>query len=88
MWHKTFAGLLSGLIFFLFVPTALSLVFPERVALMIMLTVILFIPLWAGVMTYCYAAHSAKDTWLRALKFAIPSTLFYLVAYLMMGLPQ
>lgn len=88
MWHRTFAGLLSGLVFFLFIPTALSLFFPKLTALMIMLTVLLFIPLWAGVMTYCYAAKSAKDTWLRALKFAVPSTLLYLTAYLTMGLAQ
>lgn len=88
MWHKTFAGLISGLIFFLFVPTGLSLVFPSYIALMITLTVVVFIPLWAGIMTYCYAAHSAKATWIRALKFAIPSLIFYLSAYLVIGLPQ
>ena len=88
MWHKTFAGLLSGLIFFLFIPAALSLIFPAFIALMITLTIVVFIPFWAGIMTYCYAAHSAKDTWSRALKFTLPSMFFYLAAYLTIGLPQ
>ena len=88
MWHKTFAGLLSGLTLLLFIPTAFSLIFYNNIGLMITLSVVFFIPLWAGVMTYCYAAQSAKDTWLRALKFALPSVLFYLVAYLTIGLPQ
>jgi len=88
MWHKTFAGLISGLLFLLFIPTAFSLFFPAFIAFMIMIAIVVFIPVWAGIMTYCYAATSAKQAWLRATTFSIISGLFYFIAYFTVGLPQ
>jgi|GEM_PF-2567791 len=87
MWHKTFAGLFSGLIFLLFVPTALSLFAPTFTALMITLSIVLLIPAWAGIMTHCYAAQSNKQAWFRAVKYSLPSGLLYFCAYLIMGFP-
>lgn len=87
MWHKTFAGFLSGLTFFLFIPTAISLFVHAGTAWMMTLTILLMIPAWAGIMTYCYAASTSKQAWLRAMKFSIPSGLLYLSAYLTVGFP-
>jgi len=88
MWHKTFAGLLSGLVFFLLIPITFSLIIPSSTALMVTFTIVIFLPVWAGIMTYCYAAQSAKQAWLRGIKLALPSALFYFSAYITMGFPQ
>ena len=88
MWHKTISGLLSGLIFLLFIPTGLSLLFPTAIAFLITLTILLFIPIWAGIMTYCYAASNAKQSWLRAFTFSLSGIVFYSCAYFTLGLPQ
>lgn len=88
MWHKTFAGSLSGLLFLLFVPAGVSLIFPAITALMITISIVVFLPAWAGIMTYCFASHSTKQAWLRATKFALPSLLFYFITYISFGFPQ
>lgn len=88
MWHQTFAGLISGLLFLLLIPTAFSLFFPTFTAFMIMMAIVVFIPTWAGIMTYCYAATSVKQAWLRALTFSLISGLFYFCAYFTVGVPQ
>lgn len=88
MWHKTFAGLISGLLFFLFVPPAFSLIFPDLTPVMMALGILIFMPGWVGIMTYCYAAHSTKQAWLRAIKFVVPSLTFYALIFLMIGFPQ
>jgi len=88
MWHKSFAGLLSGLLFFLFVPPAFSLIFPQFTAVIMTLGILIFMPAWAGIMTYCYAAHSSKQAWFRAANFVIPSIAFYLLIFLSIGLPE
>lgn len=88
MWHKSITGLLAGIIFMFFIPPAISLITPQSTAIMIVLGIVVFIPASAGIMTYCYAANSNKQTWIRAFQFILPSCLLYLSTYLIFGLPQ
>ncbi|MBQ4850319.1 hypothetical protein [Pseudoalteromonas sp. MMG012] len=77
MWHKTFAGLISGLIFMVLVPSSLSLLMPSQVGLILALGLIFALSSWAGVMTWCYAANTNKQAWGRAAKAALPVILIF-----------
>lgn len=72
MWHKTFAGLLSGLFVMALVPSSLSLLFPNYIGIVLALGLIFSLSSWPAVLAWCYAANSAKQAWLRAAKAAIP----------------
>ncbi|TMO59413.1 hypothetical protein [Pseudoalteromonas aurantia] len=78
MWHKTFAGLLSGLIVMVLVPSSISLLLPNYIGVVLALGLIFALSTWAGVMTWCYAADSSKQAWLRAAKVSVPSIIIFI----------
>jgi uncharacterized membrane protein len=81
MWHKTFAGLLSGLIVMILIPSSISLLFPDYIGVVLALALIFALTAWAGVMTWCYAADNTKQAWFRAAKASIPSILIFIAIF-------
>lgn len=77
MWHKTFAGLLSGLIVMILIPSSISLLLPAHIGTILAIGLVLALSAWAGVMTWCYAADSNKQAWARAAKAAIPTIFIF-----------
>ncbi|QIZ83987.1 hypothetical protein HF888_06985 [Bermanella marisrubri] len=88
MWNKTFAGLIGGIIFIIFTPSAFSLLFYQQIPLMLALTVVLGLSAWAGIMTWCYAAPNGKTAWLRSSYFILGSLAFYGLLFLTVGMPK
>ncbi|NNG42485.1 hypothetical protein HJP15_06045 [Pseudoalteromonas sp. NEC-BIFX-2020_002] len=82
MWHKTFAGMLSGLIVMILVPSIISLIFPQLVGLILALGLVFALSAWAGVMTWCYGANTNKQAWLRAAKAAILTIIIFIGVFL------
>ncbi|KAF7767765.1 hypothetical protein PCIT_a3855 [Pseudoalteromonas citrea] len=81
MWHKTFAGLLSGLIVMILVPSSISLLLPDYIGVVLALGLVLALSAWAGIMTWCYAADNSKQAWLRAAKASVPTILTFIVIF-------
>ncbi len=87
MWNKTFAGFLCGILFVIFAPSSLALIFKTHLVLVLGLTVIFGLTGWAVIMTWCYAAQSGKQAWFRGGIVALSSIVFYLFALVVFGAP-
>ncbi len=76
MWNRTFAGLIGGLLVSVSWVVSFNLLvmaFTDWSAQSRLLTGLLVsFVVWAGVMTWCYAAQS-KGAWLRWLYLLLPS---------------
>ena len=87
MWNKTFAGFLCGLLFVIFAPSSMALMFKQSIALVLGLTVLFGLTGWAAIMTWCYGADSGKQAWLRGAYCAVPSLAVYAFAFFVFGTP-
>jgi hypothetical protein len=81
MWHKTFAGFLSGTIVMILVPSILSLWLVTHINMVLAISLVLALSAWAGVMTWCYGADSAKQAWKRAGLLAIPTIIIFVITF-------
>ncbi|MDP4982946.1 MULTISPECIES: hypothetical protein [Pseudoalteromonas] len=88
MWHKTFAGFLSGIIVMILIPSIISLWFPAHINLFLAISLVVSLTAWAGVMTWCYGAETNKQAWLRAAKLALPTLLIFVVTFFIAAGPS
>ena len=81
MWHKTFAGFLSGVVVMILVPSILSLWLVAHINVILATSLVLALAAWAGVMTWCYGAESGKQAWQRAGMLAIPTIIIFVITF-------
>jgi hypothetical protein len=88
MWHKTAAGLLSGMIVMILIPSILSLWFPAHINVFLAASLVVALTAWAGVMTLCYGAETHKQAWLRAATLAIPTLAVFVATFFIAAGPK
>ena len=81
MWHKTFAGFLSGIVVMIFIPSILSFWFVPHINIILATSLIFALVAWAGVMTWCYGANSTKQAWQRAGILAVPTLITFVITF-------
>lgn len=82
MWNKTISGFLFGLLAASLLPAAIVQFNEATTQWMVVFFYTLGFFMWPAIMTYCYAANTAKQAWGRGIAMFSPAAALYLISVL------